>query len=135
MLKKTIALLAVFALAIAACSSTPSTEEATENLCASLSSLESTVSGASSIDGDTPVDDAESTLDSVETAWDDVKDDAEVVNETATQEAEDAIDSFKDAVNDLSGDASLDEAATQAVTAIEDLGSALASIAGSITCE
>ena len=122
-------------LVAAACSSTPSTEEATANLCSSLSSFASSVQQTLGLSADSTVDDAEATLESVQSGWDDVKEDAEVVNEAATAEAEAAIDDFKAAIDDLSGDATIGETVTQAASALGDLTDSLQAIANSITCD
>lgn len=128
------ALLAAAALVVAACSSTPSTEEAADNLCSSLAGLSTSVASALTLSGDTTGDEAESGLDAVKSAWEDVKADAEVVNEAATQEAEEAIDALDEAVSDISGDSSLSDAAGQVATAATDFAAAIAEIAGSVDC-
>jgi hypothetical protein len=134
MIKKTTILIVALALGLAACSST-STEEAAENLCSSLSTLEGSFSQVSSLGADSSVEDAQAAFDSVSGAWDDVKADAEVVNESAANQADDALESLKDALNDISSDSSITDAAAQALTAVQSFDAALQSIADSITCE
>ncbi len=133
-MRKALSGLTVIALVVAACSSTPSTEEATANLCSSIAGLESSVQSALALDLDSTVDEANAALDSVDQAWEDVKDDAKVVNEAATAEAEAALDSLKDSLNDASGGESLSQAATQAVAAIASFGAAITEITDSISC-
>lgn len=135
MVKKTLTLVVLLAIGLAACSSTPSTEEAAENLCSSLDSLTSAGNAVVSLSPDSSVEEAEAAFDSVKDAWEDVKSDAEVVNEAAAQEADDAINDLNDAVNDVSGDATLSEAATQVVGAVQSFAAAIQQIGDSITCE
>jgi len=135
MLGKYVALVALLSVGLAACSSTPTTEEATEGLCSGLASLEAAVAEASAIGPDSSVDDAEAAGNAIKDAWDGVKEDAEVVNEAAAQEASDAADEFNDAIGDISGESSLAGAAAQALTAAQDFRTALDSIESSISCQ
>jgi prephenate dehydrogenase len=135
MFAKTVTVLAVLSLGLAACSSTPSTEEAADSLCSSLETLETSVAQIAALGPDSTVDDAEASRDALVDAWNDVKDDAEVVNEAAADEANNAVDQFNDAISDVSGDSSLGEAAAQAVSATQAFGAALDEIENSISCE
>ncbi len=134
MSRKFIFIVAAVGLLLAACSS-PTTEEAAQNLCSSLAGLEASIAQVAALGPDSTVDDAESAREELEDAWNDVKDDAEVVNEAAANEAEDALDQFNDAIDDISGDSSLAEAAAQALTAAQGFSAALGEIESSLTCE
>lgn len=121
-------------LLLAACS-TPSTEEAAQDLCSSLGALEARLQQVAVLGPDSSVEEAQAAREAVADAWSDVTDDAEVVNAAAADEAAAALDQFNDALSDISGDARLDEAAEQVLSAQLDFSAALAEIESSITCD
>ncbi|MEA2057810.1 MAG: hypothetical protein U9O63_03760, partial [Actinomycetota bacterium] len=105
-------LLAVFGLVVAACSSTPSVEDASKELCDNLSGLEEAAAGVQALNAESTTDDAEAAFDGLKNAWNDVKDSAATLDEAAADEAQQAADDASKAVDDISGDATLAEAAT-----------------------
>jgi hypothetical protein len=133
-MKRIIVLLAVFGLIVAACSSTPSVEDASKDLCDNLGNLEQAAAGVLAINADTTTDDANTALDNLKSAWDDVKDSASALDEAAADEAQQAFDDASKAVDDISGDATLAEAATTVQQAGAQYGAALDQIVAEANC-
>jgi hypothetical protein len=133
-MKRIIVLLAVFGLIVAACSSTPSVEDASKDLCDNLGSLEQAAAGVEALTPESTTDDADAALDTLKSAWNDVKDSASTLDEAATDEAQQAFDDASSAVDGISGDATMAEAATTVQQAGAQYKAALDKIAAEANC-
>ena len=133
-MKRIIVLLAVFGLIVAACSSTPSVEDASKDLCDNLGSLEQAAAGVEALTPESTTDDADAALDTLKSAWNDVKDSASALDEAATDEAQQAFDDASSAVDGISGDATMAEAATTVQQAGAQYKAALDKIAAEANC-
>ena len=133
-MKRIIVLLAVFGLIVAACSSTPSVEDASKDLCENLGSLEQAAAGVEALTPESTKDDADAALDTLKSAWNDVKDSASALDEAATDDAQQAFDDASSAVDGISGDATMAEAATTVQQAGAQYKAALDQIAAEANC-
>ncbi len=133
-MKRIIVLLAVFGLIVAACSSTPSVEDASKDLCDNLGSLEQAAAGVEALTPESTTDDADAALDTLKSAWNDVKDSASALDEAATDDAQQAFDDASSAVDGISGDATMAEAATTVQQAGAQYKAALDKIAAEANC-
>jgi predicted small secreted protein len=133
-MKRIIVLLAVFGLVVAACSSTPSVEDASKDLCDNLGSLEQAAAGVEALTPESTTDDADAALDTLKSAWNDVKDSASALDEAATDDAQQAFDDASSAVDGISGDATMAEAATTVQQAGAQYKAALDKIAAEANC-
>ena len=133
-MKRIIVLLAVFGLIVAACSSTPSVEDASKDLCDNLGSLEQAAAGVGALTPESTKDDADAALDTLKSAWNDVKDSASALDEAATDDAQQAFDDASSAIDDISGDATMAEAATTVQQAGTQYKTALDQIAAEANC-
>jgi hypothetical protein len=98
--------------------------DAQQSFCSSLSGLESSIEGLTSLSPTTASkDDYQSAVSNVESAWDQVKTDSSDLTGVTTSELDTAWDSFQSAVDDVPDDASVSDALSHVSQAAESLAS------------
>jgi hypothetical protein len=109
--------------------------EAASSLCGSLTTLESSIQALLNIDTSTATkSEFQSDVDAVESAWDQVKTDAQDVQDADTGDLDSAWDSFESAVKDVPSDSSVSDAESAVSQSAADLESAAKSTASSVNC-
>ncbi len=109
--------------------------EATSTLCGSLKTLETSIETLVNIDTSTATkSEFQSDVDAVQTAWDQVKTDAQDVQDASTGDLDSAWDDFESAVKDVPNDASVQDAVNDVTQSADELESTAKSTASSINC-
>jgi hypothetical protein len=86
-------------------------EEAQVEFCQALVAYGEAVQELQNVSASTTVEDLQSARDDVAEAWEDIKDSAGDLREARLRAAENAWENSQEAINDISGDATLGEAA------------------------
>lgn len=109
--------------------------EAASTLCGSLTTLETSIQTLLDIDTSTATkSEFQSDVDAVQTAWDQVKTDAQDVQDASTGDLDSAWDDFESAVKDVPNDASVQDAVNDVTQSADELESTAKSTASSINC-
>lgn len=112
----------------------PSKAEATNNLCASLKSLDSSLKSLTGLDTSTASkSDYENDVTAVQNDWDQVKSDAQDVQDAPMGQLDSAWDSFSSAVKDVPNDASVQDAVNDVTGAAQGLETAAQSTASQLS--
>ena len=99
--------------------------EAINTFCGSLKTLETSVQSLTGLSSSSSKDEYQSDVTAVQTAWDQVKTDAQAVQDAPTGDLDSAWNDFDSAIKDVPNDASV----TDAVNDIKQSGQALVSTA------
>ena len=108
--RSTISILLLLMLVVTGCIS-KSLEEAQVDFCQALAAYGAVVGELQNVNASTTVEELQSARDDVADAQEDVKDAAGDLREAKIRAAEDAWDNTQEAIDDISGDATLAEAA------------------------
>jgi hypothetical protein len=114
----------------------PSTSKAEEvsSLCASLKTLESSLQTLTGLSSSSSMTQFQADVTAVDTAWDQVKSDAQAVQDAPTGDLDSAWDSFTAAVKDVPNDASVSDAVSDITQSADQLVSAAESTAQQVNC-
>jgi len=129
-----VGVVAAIALGVLGTRNEPSKTEATNNLCASLKSLDSSLKTLTGLDPSTASKtDYQNDVTAVQNNWNQVKSDASDVQDAPTGQLDSAWDSFSSAVKDVPNDASAQDALNDVTGAAQGLASAAQSTASQLT--
>jgi hypothetical protein len=109
--------------------------EAVSTLCGSLKTLESSIQTLLNIDTSTATkSEFDSDVTAVQTAWDQVKTDAQDVQDADTGDLDSAWDSFESAVKGIPSDSSVSDAESAVSQSASELETTAKSTASSVNC-
>ena len=114
----------------------PSTSktEAVSTLCASLSSLDSSVKALTGLSSSSSKADWNADLTAVQNDWNQVKTDAQAVQSASTGELDSAWDAFSSAVKNIPSSSSVSDAVSSVTQSADQLVSAAQATASQIDC-
>lgn len=122
-----------FIPAVVACGG-PSVEDAEASLCEDLNGLATAVQGLGQINAQSTVNELESARNDVATAYESVKSSAATVQEARMDELDTAYSNFDQTVNSISGRDTLGEAATTVVAESANVAAARQQLSSGLSC-
>ena len=129
-----VGIVAAIVLGVLGTRNQPSKTEATNNLCASLKTLDSSLTTLTGLDPSTASKSQyQDDVTAVQDDWDQVKSDAQDVQNADTGQLDSAWDSFSSAVKDVPNDASVQDALNDVTGAAQGLQTAAKSTASQLT--